>query len=115
MSETTEKFIHIWRKYRPAILSLMIKAQDGDQAYALSDHEFQDINNRKTGYSFKLQYHKGESVSGPIKSLTARDLFGVLKASEKARELSQEGIYEFELDRKFVLHLRYEPVMTPSE
>lgn len=94
----------------------MIKCnQEGDQSYSFSSHEFRDITAQKAGHSFKLRYHKRKSESGLVRSLNARDLLSVLKSSDKAHELSLEGIYEFELDPKFVLHCRYESVPVDDE
>ena len=116
MSDTTGKFVNLWRKYRPVTLTMMINAsKNGDQSYLLSNHEFQDISTQKSGHSFKLSFYKGQSETGIVRSLNARDLLKVLKSSEKANELSLEGIYEFELDRKFVLHCRHKPVAEGNE
>lgn len=112
------KYVHVWKKYRPAILNLMVAAANGEQSYKLSNHEFIDISPSKvSGYSFVLRFFERKSISDIKTSLTAPDLLSVLKTSGKAMELSESNIYEFEMDKTFTLHIRMEdpPVTEPAE
>ncbi len=103
------KYVFLWSKYRPAILNLMISATSGPQQYQFSKHEFQDINPKKrTGYSFVLRVHRGKAANNIKTSVLAQDLLMVLQHSAKARELAEESLYEFELDRDFKLHIKQE-------
>lgn len=103
------KYVHVWQKYKPAIVSLMIASAKEVQQYKLSQHEFVDISPKKaTGYAFVLRIHKGKMINDVKKSLLAPDLLYVLKHSGKALDLSETAVYEFELDKDFTLHIRSE-------
>ena len=103
------KYVQLWQKYRPVILNMMIASSKGPQEYKLSSHEFVDINKRKTGYSFALKVFQCTNKNNIEKSLVAQDLLYILKCSNKAQELTDLAIYNFELDRNFVLHITSEP------
>jgi hypothetical protein len=49
--------------------------------------------------------HKGKAVNDIRTSLIAKDLLRVLQQSAKASELSESCVYEFKLDKHFVLHV----------
>ncbi len=109
------KYVHVWRKYRPAILSLMVASSNEEQTYKLSNHEFMDISpNKVSGYAFLLRVHKGRVINDIKTSLLAPDLLYVLKNSGKALELSETAIYEFEMEKNFTLHIRCEQ-LEPEE
>ena len=99
------KYVWIWEKYRPVILKLMMaSSEENPQEYKLSKHEFADENNkRSSGYSFELRVNHGKRESDIKKSLTAQDLLYVLKSSEKAKELMENNLFEFKMDKSFVL------------
>ena len=100
------KYAHIWGKYRPMILSLMKASLVEPQTYQLSNHEFVDINPKKTtGYSFSMQIHERKSVNDIRKSLLAPDLMAVLRLSGKAMELSDTAAFSFDLDKTFLLQI----------
>jgi len=100
------KYAHIWGKYRPMILSLMKASLVEPQTYQLSNHEFVDINPKKTtGYSFSMQIHERKSVNDIRKSLLAPDLMAVLRLSGKAMELSDTAAFSFDLDKTFLLKI----------
>ena len=110
------KYVHVWRKYRPPILSLMVACSGGEQTYKLSNHEFMDISpNKVSGYAFLLRVHKGRAINDIKTSLLAPDLLYVLKHSAKALELSETAIYEFEMEKNFTLHIRYEELEPEPE
>ncbi|MEM0940882.1 MAG: hypothetical protein AAF600_21335 [Bacteroidota bacterium] len=99
------KYVWIWEKYRPVILKLMIaSSKENPQEYQLSKHEFADTNNKRpSGYSFDLRINHGKRESDIKKSLTAQDLLYVLNSSEKAKELMENNLFEFKMDKSFVL------------
>ncbi len=100
------KYIPIWQKYKPVILSLMIAAEKEPQEYKMSSHEFRDINlKKKTGYSFSMRVYQNKSITEIKTSLLAKDLLSVLQNSNKATELLATSIYEFELDKGYILHI----------
>ena len=101
----TGKYVWIWEKYRPVILKLMkATSEENHQEYQLSRHEFTDVNNNKpSGYSFVLRMNDGKRDNEIKSSLTAQDFLYVLKSSEKARELMENNLFEFKMDKLFVL------------
>lgn len=99
-------YTFVWSKYRPAILKLMIAAADGPQQYKFSDHEFRRINPKeKGGYSFTLRAFQSRAMNDIRASAPAQDLLRILQQSEKASSLMNASIYEFILDKQFVLHI----------
>jgi hypothetical protein len=104
----------VWRKYRPALLKLMLDSNESPQQYPFSKHEIKSINPKERGgYTFTLRVHKGKSVNDIRKSAIAKDLLLVLQQSNKALELVETATYEFKLDKHFVLHItkEVEPVV----
>ena len=78
------KYTHLWQKYRPMILKLMVDAEAGPQTYQFQRHEFADLNNQKaTGYSFKLEVYKNEKQN-KVSSSVASDLLSILQTSVKS-------------------------------
>ena len=108
-------YLYLWKKYRPAILNLMVASEKGTMEYKFSSHEFRDINQNKGNYSFVLRAHKGKAINNIKTSLVARDLLEVLQNSEKANQLIDSAIYEFELDKHFVLHIKHESIPEPEK
>ena len=103
---TDQTYGYLWEKYRPAILKLMISSTEGPQQYKFSAHEVRTANPKvKSGFTFMLQMHKGKAVNDVRSSPIAKDLLRVLQQSGKASELSKSSIYEFKLDKHFVLHV----------
>ena len=97
---------YLWSKYRPAILKLMISSAEGPQQYKFSAHEVKTANPKdKGGITFTLKIHKGKAIDDVKLPLIAKDLLRVLQQSAKASELSGTSIYEFKLDKHFVLHV----------
>lgn len=115
-SASTGKYTHIWQKYRPVLLNLMVGSASGAQSYDLSSHEFLDVNNkRKTGYSFTLKVFQNRNVSEKKVNVVGQDLLAILQQSQKAQELTQTGTYQFEMDRNFKLQVSCEPVPESAE
>ncbi len=110
------KYTHIWQKYRPVILNLMVSSSNGPQTYDLSNHEFIDVNNkRKTGYSFALKMFQNRNVSEKKVNGVGADLLAVLQRSQKSQELTNEAAYRFEMDRHFKLQVISEPIVKEEE
>jgi len=111
-------YTYLWNKYRPAILQLMIASADGPQQYKFWDHEFKNINPKeKGGYAFTLRMFQGKAINNIKTSTVAKDLLVILQQSKKASELGEDSIYEFMLDKQFMLHIKQEkaPEMSSSE
>lgn len=98
-------YTSLWNKYRPAILQLMVAASEGPQKYKFYKHEFKALNPKEKAYTFTLQAYQGKAANDIKGSGLARDLLQVLTDSPKATELLQEHVYEFTLDRQFMLHI----------
>ena len=115
-NSSTGKYTHIWQKYRPVILNLMVTSSNGPQTYDLSSHEFIDVNNkRKTGYSFSLKMFKNRNIGEKKVNGVGLDLLAVLQQSQKANELTHQANYLFEMDKNFKLQVSSEPVEQASE
>lgn len=101
----TKEFFPVWKKYRPVILKLMIDSLEGAaQSYQLSQHEFSDVNSRKSALlSFKLEAHKGRVLYPKEASVVTSDLLILLKQSAKAMELMDASVFTFVLDTQFNL------------
>lgn len=102
-STSSQIYVSLWNKYRPAILKLMVDAGNGTQQYKLFDHEFKMLNPKEKGYTFSMQASQGRALNDIRKSATAQDLLHVLLQSKKATELLDSGKYEFILDKQFTL------------
>ena len=104
------KYVWIWEKYRPMLLNLMTSSAEGNpKDYKLSKHEFLDTNNKRpSGYAFKMRVYQGRSETDIKKSLTAQDLLAVLNHSNTAKDLLSENLFEFTLDKHFVLQVSRE-------
>lgn len=99
-------YIPLWNKYRPALLQLMVASAEGPQQYKLYGHEFKGLNPKeKGGYSFTLQAHKGKAKNNIKTSIVAQNLLAVLENSNKASELMATDIYEFTMDKQFMLRV----------
>lgn len=114
----TNNYTHLWNKYRPVILKMMVDAGAEPQQYSLSSHEFKGINPKeKGGYTFTLQAYQGKAKNKIKTSEVAIGLLGILQQSPKAAELLNAESYEFVMDKHFKLHVRKEvaAVVAPQE
>ena len=108
-STYSQGYSFLWSKYRPAILKLMVDSADGPQQYKFSNHEFKNVNpNERGGYSFVLRVFQNKAVNNIKTSAVAKDLLGILRQSRRATELTDSSIYEFTLDKQFMLHITQE-------
>lgn len=105
-SGASTTYVHLWSKYRPAILKLMVDSGQGPQQYKFSSHEIKAVNaGQKGSNAFTLKVYMGKSVNDIRTSAIAKDLLLVLQESRKAAELAKTSTYEFTLDKHFVLHV----------
>jgi hypothetical protein len=96
----------IWHKYRPAIIHLMTAAIEAPQRYQFSSHEFKAMNPReRSGYCFSMKAFKGRSIDTTRTPFIGLELLTILESSRRAIELFEQHVYEFTLDRNFVLHV----------
>ena len=110
------KYVFVWEKYRPALLSMMSAAKSEVQNYKLSKHEFQDLNsNRTTGYSFTLEISDNRVINAPKQNLMSKDLLYVLQHNSKAKELMTLCSYKFKMDKDFNLQITREEIETEEE
>jgi len=104
-------YVSLWNKYRPAILQMMVAAEEGPQEYKFFKHEFKAINPKEKSYGFNLEAFQGKAVNNIKTSTLAKDLLLVLSSSPKAAELMDANTYEFSLDKQLVLHVKKQDVM----
>ncbi|HNP06762.1 MAG TPA: hypothetical protein PKN99_04015 [Cyclobacteriaceae bacterium] len=104
-SMSNQGYASLWHKYRPAILQLMLAAEEGPQEYKFFKHEFKALNPKEKAYAFTLEAHQGKAVNNIKGSGVAKDLLSVLSESPKASELMDGYIYEFSMDKQFILHI----------
>lgn len=112
-SMTSNVYAHVWNKYRPVILKLMVASGEEPQEYKFSSHEFKDVNPKEKGnYSFTFKAFQGKPVTSIKTSEMALGLMNVLQQSRKAIELMEKEKFEFAMDKHFVLRIKKEEVAT---
>ena len=104
-SSGVQGYSSLWNKYRPAILQMMVTADEGPQTYKFFKDEFKAVNPKEKSYSFSLEAYQGKATDSLRASNIAKDLLSVLTLSPKATELMESSKYEFVLDKQFVLHV----------
>lgn len=104
-STGVQGYSSLWNKYRPAILQMMVNAEDEPQTYKFFKHEFKALNPKEKTYSFTLEAYQGKATDSLRASNIAKDLLNILTMSPKASELMELNKYEFVLDKQFVLHV----------
>ena len=110
-SMSSNMYAHVWNKYRPVILKLMMASTEEPQQYKLSGHEFKDVNPKEKGsYAFTFQAFQGKPVTSIKTSEMALGLMNVLQQSRKAIELMETEKFEFVMDKNFTLHVKKETV-----
>lgn len=107
---------HVWSKYRPVILKMMIASEGLPQEYKFSSHEFKSANQKEKGsFAFTLHAFQGKAVNNIKSSEIAQSLMNVLQQSRKATELMEQETYEFVLDKQFILHIKKQTtVLSPQ-
>ncbi len=109
-------YAHVWNKYRPVILKMMIASDGEPQQYKFSSHEFKGANPKEKGsFAFTLHAFQGKAVNNIRSSEIAQSLMSVLQQSRKATELMEKETYEFVMDKQFILHVKKQvAVLTPQ-
>lgn len=103
-SEPIGNYAHVWSKYKPVIVKMMVDSSEKEQEYQLSNHEFVDVNpKRVTGYSFDIEISKGRILVEPKGNLLLKDFMYVLKKSEKANVLMETRNFNVALSKDFKL------------
>lgn len=113
MAKQLNKYLSIWGKYKPAIVSYLKAAKDqqSEQQYQLSPQEFTTIGDRdKSGYSFKLDLKNGAVINDIGGGAVAHDLVEVLRGSPTACELFKNSAYHIKMDKNFRLFITREEV-----
>jgi hypothetical protein len=97
----------LWRKYLNVIEILMRNTNRGEQVIQLQKYEFEVSGNRKdSGYTFTLQIVNGLVVNNISGSAVARDLYAILKGSEKVKSMFKENNYKITLGKDYILKIR---------
>lgn len=104
-STGVQGYSSLWNKYRPAILQMMVAAEEGPQSYKFFKHEFKALNPKDKTYSFSMEAYQGKATDSLKMANIAKDLLYILTTSPKASELMEASKYEFALDKQFVLHV----------
>lgn len=99
----TSPFSSLWNKYRPAVVKMMTEAVNGPQTYKLFPHEVKALDQKARTFKFTLRVENSKPAATPKDSVIGSDLFYALTLSNKAKELMQQHVYEFTLDRDFTL------------
>jgi hypothetical protein len=107
MQTSQAPYSHIWHKYRPAILRLMVDAEKAPQQYKFSGHEFRQIfPKNRTSLAFNLNLHRSKAVNNIRTSPLAHALLKVLQDSQTAVKLSEGSSFDLTLDDKFIFRVR---------
>ena len=113
---SVKKYSPLWHKYRPVLLKLMVESAREIQTYQMSSHEFRDIDSKqKGGHSFTLRFFNSRPQNDIKTSVVAQDLLMILQQSGKAHELSGSAVYEFVMDKQFVLTVSREEIAAEEE
>lgn len=105
----------LWNKYKPALVKLMKDAEKEPQEYQFISHEFKDLNAReKGGHSFLMEAYKGRARNNIKMSIVAQNLMEILQKSNAAQELLDKAMYEFKMDKHFLLTITRHEVETEA-
>lgn len=97
----------LWQKYLKVIDILMRNANNGEQILQLQRYEFEVSGNRKdSGYTFTLEIVNGLVVNNISGSAVARDLYDILKGSEKIKSMFKETNFRITLGKNYILKIR---------
>lgn len=117
MTQETHKYITLWSKYKPAIVSLMNSLSNNEKnIFNLSEHEFIVVGDRASaGYNFNIQFKNGQVANNLNGSAVARDFKQVLLASKTVNALIRKNDYTIRLDQKFVPHIECHGIIETPE
>lgn len=100
-------YYRLWQNYLKVIEIKLSNASRGEQALPLMKHEFEVSGNRKdSGYTFTLEIVNGLVSNNISGSAVARDLYDILKGSEKAKSMFKEKNYKITLGKDYILKIR---------
>ncbi len=109
-------YVLLWNKYKPVLLKLMRDAAEAPQEYQFIAHEFRDLNPKERGgHAFTLEAYKRRAQNNIKMSVVAQDLLEILLKSNTAYELLEEAMYEFKMDKQFMLTVTRHEVETAEE
>ena len=109
-------YVLLWNKYKPVLLKLMRDAAQGPQEYQFIPHEFRDLNPKERGgHAFTLEAYKRRAQNNIKMSVVAQDLMEILLKSNTAYELMEEAMYEFKMDKQFMLTVTRHEVAPAEE
>lgn len=101
-------FTQTWNKYLPIIHILMKRAVTGDQLLDMNATDFERAGaGRKSGYKFTIRFRDGRLDTMVSSVPLARDLAATLLPDPRVRELIEQNDYEFQLNAKFQLSIRF--------
>lgn len=101
------EYNHIWHKYRPVILKMMIDSNVAAQHYVFSKHEFKRVHPKSAEkLAFLLYLRKSKALNNIRTSGLAKALLAVLQQSKTAVDLTSDSTYEILFDDSFVLHIK---------
>ena len=85
----------------------MRNAKKEEQVLQLQRYEFEVSGNRKdSGYTFTLDIVNGLVSNNISGSAVARDLYDILKRSEKVKSMFKEKNYKITLGKDYILKIR---------
>lgn len=97
-------YVLLWNKYKPVLVKLMRDSEQAPKEYQFIPHEFRDLNAKeKGGHAFTLEAHRGRAINNIKMSVVAQDLIEILVKSATAYELMEHSIYEFKMDKQYLL------------
>jgi len=100
-------YYSLWRKYLNVIEILMRNTSKGEQALQLQKYEFEISGNRKdSGYTFTLEIVNGLVVNNISGSAVARDLYDILKGSDRVKSMFKEKNFKITLGKDYLLKIR---------
>jgi hypothetical protein len=100
-------YTHIWNKYLSVIRILLKRAVKEEQNLQLNVSDFEKTGpQKKTGFNFTLEFHKGRVNNLAGLSGVAKELSAVLVQDPLISELLQLGEYHLSMNSKFVLGIK---------
>lgn len=89
-------YSHIWNKYRPVILRLMVDSENAPQYYAFSVHEFTRVfPKNRSNLAFILFLHRSKALNNIKSSPLAQSLLAMLRESKTVVRLTEHSTFEF--------------------
>jgi hypothetical protein len=97
----------IWKKYKPAIVSLLKASLVESQKIQMFKHEFEVFGNRvKSNYIFNLEIVDGVCVNDTSGTAVARDLLEILNTSDIAKSIFSNHHIKINMGKDFIMHIQ---------